>query len=85
LKVHPAFVAVVVLGILVISTPYLESWGLVTGWLLASLVVVGSLGGVGPVAGSSLGSLVVVGSSFGATHPWVVLSALGMVMVAVPL
>ena len=30
-------------------------------WSLASLVVVGSLGGVGPVVGSSLGSLVVDG------------------------
>ena len=63
----------------------LGSVGLVTGWLLALLVVVGSLGGVGPVAGSSLSLLVVVGSSFGATHPWVVLSALGMVVVVVPL
>jgi len=38
-------------------------------WSLASLVVVGSLGGVGPVVGSSLGLLVVVRrySSLGCT------------------
>jgi len=41
---------------------------LVAGWLLASLVIDGSLGGVGPLVGSSLGSLVDIGSSFGATH-----------------
>jgi len=41
---------------------------LVAGWLLASLVIDGSLGGVGPLVGSSLGSLVDIGLSFGATH-----------------
>ena len=44
--------------------------GLVAGWLLGSLVVVGS----------KLGSLVIIGS-FGAIHRWAVLLALGMVMV----
>ena len=44
--------------------------GLVAGWLLGSLVVVGS----------KLGSLVII-RSFGAIHRWAVLLALGMVMV----
>ena len=50
---------------------------LVAGWLLASLVIVGSLGDVGPVVGLSLGSLVDIESSFGATHCWAVLLASG--------
>ena len=49
----------------------------VAGWLLASLVINGSLGGVGLLVGSSLGSLVDIGSSFGATHCWAVLLASG--------
>jgi hypothetical protein len=48
-------------------------------WPLASLVVVGSLGGVGPVVGCW--SSTVVGSSFGATHRWAVVSAIVVVAV----